>query len=440
MNEKNSVLVISEDNVLFENIRANNPLDCAVDHLKLSDKSSGELTDVQVTQTHLGSSQLAILILDLATIARANQHNTIKQFKAEWPRASLIVTGDTDDINQALDPSVQPLIYRAFKTPVSVKQLALSLEPALGFFQNHSGVVSERTWASTASAQKSDSNRSVVLIGFSIAALCVAGWYFLSNGTPEATLGRDNIVETQESNNNVDSETSIADSENGVGSLSIDPLKATTGNDINLTVDLGEIALKEGRLISPVKDNAAYYFNLALNEDPYNNRAYSGSKQLADKLFQNYPKMISDGNYLDAYAHLDAFQKIAPLERSLESHFDRAGKQVTEHFQSLRDSSNTKALASARTQYESLAGRLDNYPSMQSTLENESKSSAQIEEALSKGNLFPPAKGNAYSLLLEAIGNKTISRSTHESLLERLETIFVKSAQAVSPLNIHHGR
>lgn len=77
---------------------------------------------------------------------------------------------------------------------------------------------------------------------------------------------------------------------------------------------------------------------------------------------------------------------------------------------------------------------------MQSTLENESKSSAQIEEALSKGNLFPPAKGNAYSLLLEAIGNKTISRSTHESLLERLETIFVKSAQAVSPLNIHHGR
>ena len=150
--------------------------------------------------------------------------------------------------------------------------------------------------------------------------------------------------------------------------------------------------------------------------------------------------MISDGNYLDAYAHLDAFQKIAPLDRSLESHFDRAGKQVTEHFQSLRDSSNTKALASARTQYESLAGRLDNDPSMQSTLENESKSSAQIEEALSKGNLFPPAKGNAYSLLLEAIGNKTISRSTHESLLERLETIFVKSAQAVSPLNIHHGR
>ncbi|MDG1906516.1 MAG: TonB family protein [Arenicella sp.] len=71
---------------------------------------------------------------------------------------------------------------------------------------------------------------------------------------------------------------------------------------------------------------------------------------------------------------------------------------------------------------------------MQSTLENESKSSAQIEEALSKGNLFPPAKGNAYSLLLEAIGNKTISRSTHESLLERLETIFVKSAQAKSKL------
>ncbi len=134
MNEKNSVLVISEDNVLFENIRANNPLDCAVDHLKLSDKSSGELTDVQVTQTHLGSSQLAILILDLATIARANQHNTIKQFKAEWPRASLIVTGDTDDINQALDPSVQPLIYRAFKNARKRKAIGTFVRTCARFF------------------------------------------------------------------------------------------------------------------------------------------------------------------------------------------------------------------------------------------------------------------------------------------------------------------
>ena len=109
------------------------------------------------------------------------------------------------------------------------------------------------------------------------------------------------------------------------GSLSIDPLKATTGNDINLTVDLGEIALKEGRLISPVKDNAAYYFNLALNEDPYNNRAYSGSKQLADKLLQNYPKMISDGNYLDAYAHLGRFPENRSIRSQLRKPFRSSG-------------------------------------------------------------------------------------------------------------------
>ncbi len=430
MNENARVLVVSNDQDLFANISANSPHSASVTQLALSDHAAEARSAVDLIQSSAGQEPLAVLILDLASIPRDLQHATIKQLKGLWPNGSLIVLGDAEDITHALDTHIQPLIYRAFKQPISVKQLALSLEPALGFFYKAEEGLRAAPAADLPPPIKADAKKSVVLLGFGLAALLGAAWYLLSSqSAPEPVASE--ITATQPSTINSDLNTrSALDDENTAHSQNVD-----TKNDIDLTIDLGELALTEGRLIAPKEDSAEHYFNLALSQDPYNNRAYSANQKLAQALLQAYPALIEEGRYKQAFAHLDAYKRIAPLDPKLSKLYQNAGNEVSEHFKALRDSNDSDAIEQAQTEYASLANRLDDKATMASILKNEAQTKQAIQDSLKKGALVPPAQGNAYSLLSEAMSNSLISRAAHDELAKQLANALQGRATALSKLD-----
>ena len=426
-----SIVAVSNDRLFVEEIRLNSPLKGETKHIEFESDSIKAAELIALIEKELGSDHAPVMIIDLDVIVSEQHTILLRNLKSHWARTSLILTGNSEALSRVLQPDVQPLVYRAFNKPVNVRQLSLSLEPAETMFSKAPAPSAQIKVEADSGA---DSRKSIVFAGFGIAALCIGAWlYFSGSGSDTANL----------SDNGQDiSGTTISES---IADPSIPSTEANSQSDLELVIDQGELALREGRLIAPKNDNALFYFNSALKQDPYNNRAYSGRKELANTFLNHYPTLISEGQYQQALAYFDAYKSITPLDRNIDNYYKKAKDQIAKHFAKSRASDDTSQGAKAKREFEEIVDRFDQDSPIATTLANEQTVLKQVRASIGASNLIPPASANAYTMLSEAVAKNSISNVNQERLTKELEAALnseiksklddAKTAEEVATVN-----
>jgi TonB family protein len=97
-----------------------------------------------------------------------------------------------------------------------------------------------------------------------------------------------------------------------------DELKAALGTHrADDVIAQANARLEEGKLITPSNDNARYYFELALRNNPENTAARQGLGVVASKLVLQAREQIDQGNFDDAEALLSDARRLDPSSRDL---------------------------------------------------------------------------------------------------------------------------
>lgn len=97
-----------------------------------------------------------------------------------------------------------------------------------------------------------------------------------------------------------------------------DELKAALGTHrADDVIAQANARLEEGKLIAPSNDNARYYFELALRNNPENTAARQGLGVVASKLVLQAREQIDQGNFDDAEALLSDARRLDPSSRDL---------------------------------------------------------------------------------------------------------------------------
>ncbi len=93
--------------------------------------------------------------------------------------------------------------------------------------------------------------------------------------------------------------------------------EARSAQQVDEVLDMANARLDEGRLLSPANDNARYYYNLMLSNDPNNTAARQGLNVVASKLVLQARTEIDAGNFDSAETLLDNARAIDPANSEL---------------------------------------------------------------------------------------------------------------------------
>ncbi len=110
--------------------------------------------------------------------------------------------------------------------------------------------------------------------------------------------------------------------------------------------------LEDGALLSPANDNARYYFELALENDPGNSAAQQGLNVVASKLVLQARAEIDGGNFSAAEDLLDDARALDPLSRDLAATAGALSNARDEIAAQRRQAEQDRLAAEARAQAE----------------------------------------------------------------------------------------
>ena len=116
--------------------------------------------------------------------------------------------------------------------------------------------------------------------------------------------------------------------------------------------------LDEGRLISPSNDNARYYFELALSNDPGNTAARQGLVVVASKLVLQARQQVDQGNFDEAEALLTDARRLDPSSSDLAAStaaLSDARQRRADEIQAARDRAAAERAAAERAAAEQAA-------------------------------------------------------------------------------------
>jgi TonB family protein len=116
--------------------------------------------------------------------------------------------------------------------------------------------------------------------------------------------------------------------------------------------------LDEGRLIAPSNDNARYYFELALSNDPGNPAALQGLEVVASRLVLQAREQIDQGNFDQAEALLTDARRLDPKSSDLAAStvaLSDARQRRTQEIQDARDRAAAERAAEERAAAERAA-------------------------------------------------------------------------------------
>ena len=116
--------------------------------------------------------------------------------------------------------------------------------------------------------------------------------------------------------------------------------------------------LDEGRLIAPSNDNARYYFELALSNDPGNPAALQGLEVVASRLVLQAREQIDQGNFDQAEALLTDARRLDPKSTDLAAStvaLSDARQRRTQEIQDARDRAAAERAAEERAAAERAA-------------------------------------------------------------------------------------
>ena len=408
--QSSSVLVISTDNEVVEAIVGNNTGD-QVFHARES---------VQIALDEAGLFENnGIIIFDIGTTDN-NTKQAIEQaikLKQADPTQVLMIVGDKEPLGEILKSSIQPVVYRAFNKPISPNQIFLAFKSAHALHQellekqaagediSYVGPQENRTNVDTLAAQSK--TNPAIYAGLGVLALGVLAFLFFggSDEPQQAPVVNTPTPQVQES-------------------LLVDD----TVNQTNELNQLAATAMLEGRLVSPEGDNAIEYYDRVLVIDPYDSTAYDGRKAVALALRDSYDNLVADAKFDEALNVISSLKAIEPL--NLEN--DKLGKNlenaITAHVKKVQASGSAEEIAATSKVLEKIESEFEGSRSASNALKAEQVLIGKIQAALEGDNLVPPQKGNAYTLVSNALKDNKISKVNSEPLVKTLSGKLLASA------------
>jgi TonB family protein len=401
-NIKPSALVISADSSVVEAIIGNNTSDQKFN----ARESVGEV----VSNPDLLQGN-GIIIFDIDSVGGGVEDAIDQAIKLKQtdPTQVLIMIGEKEALSEILKSNIQPLVYRAFNKPVSPNQIFLAFKS--GYALNAELVAKQAAGEDIMTVGPAENKASIdslaagrktnpaIYAGIGVVVLGIVAFLFLGGDDAPAPVV---IDDTQQQN------VEIADD-------SASPVSVT--NELN---QQAANALLDGRYISPKGDNALEYYDQVLAIDPYDPTAYEGRKTVAESLRTSYDEQVASADFDMALETIEALRAIEPLNLANDQLTDQLGESITAHVKDIQENGSAEDIAKTTAVLERLGDEQAGASSAASALRAEQALIGKIDEALESGNLTPPAKGNAYSLVSEALKANKISKSNSEPRVKAL--------------------
>jgi TonB family protein len=401
-NIKPSALVISADSSVVEAIIGNNTSEQKFN----AREAVGEV----VSNPDLLQGN-GIIIFDIDSVGGGVEDAIDQAIKLKQtdPTQVLIMIGEKEALSEILKSNIQPLVYRAFNKPVSPNQIFLAFKS--GYALNAELVAKQAAGEDIMTVGPAENKASIdslaagrktnpaIYAGIGVVVLGIVAFLFLGGDDAPAPVV---IDDTQQQN------VEIADH-------SASPVSVT--NELN---QQAANALLDGRYISPKGDNALEYYDQVLAIDPYDPTAYEGRKTVAESLRTSYDEQVASADFDMALETIEALRAIEPLNLANDQLTDQLGESITAHVKDIQENGSAEDIAKTTAVLERLGDEQAGASSAASALRAEQALIGKIDEALESGNLTPPAKGNAYSLVSDALKANKISKSNSEPRVKAL--------------------
>ncbi len=408
---KPSALVISADSSVVEAIVGNNTSD-------QNFNARESVSDVVSNPELLDGNGIIIFDIDSAgggVEAAIDQAIKIKQVD---PTQVLIMVGEKEPLSEILKSNIQPLVYRAFNKPISPNQIFLAFKSGHSL---HTELVEKQAAgedimsvgpaenkASIDSLAAGRKTNPAIYAGIGVVVLGIVAFLFLGGDDAPAPVVVDNTQDQI-----------------------FEPIEEQSSN-VSVTNELnqaGSNALLDGRYISPKGDNALEYFDQVLAIDPYDPTAYEGRKTVAEFLRTSYNEQVASSDFDQALETLEALRAIEPLNLANDQLLDDLGDKINSHVQDLQQNGTAEDIAKTAAVLARI-GDDKAGASAAAALQAEQILIGQIDAALKGGNLTPPTKGNAYSLVSEALKANKISKTNSQPRVKTLSAGLLEKANA----------
>jgi len=401
-----SVLVISADTAVVETIVGNNT-------------SNQQFTARESVQTALGEPALfennAIIIFDIDSVG-SEIDTAIDQalkLKQNDPTQVLMMVGQKETLNEILKSSIQPLVYRAFNKPVNANQIFLAFKSAhtlnAELIEKQAagedimvvGPAENRASVDAISAQRKTNPAIYAAVG--VLALAILGFVFFGGDSDEQSPA-------------------VVIDKPAEAPRQIEDLTTSTTQITNELNQLAESAVQEGRYVSPQGDNALEYYDRVLEIDPYDSTAYEGRKAIAESMRTRYEEQVAAAKFDDAAKTIEALQKIEPLNLENDKLSKNLGTAINEHVKKIQATGSAADIEKITADLERIDSKVAGSSSATEALKAEKALIARIDKSLDEGNLTPPQKGNAYSLVSDALKGNKISKANSKPRVKQLSS------------------
>ena len=401
-----SALIISSDQNVVETIISNK-----TDKQEFIARES--VTEVLNDTSILESNGIIIYDVDNTAGDTNKAIDEAIKLKQADPTQVLTLVGEKEALAELLKSNIQPLVYRAFNKPISANQVMLAFKSA---HKLHEELQQKRDAGEDILSIGSPENRTTIdslaadrktnpaiYIGIAAVALLAVGALLFTGG------------ENTRNTDIADRPTVIADD------ILVEDVSETVSqtNDLN---QLGANALFDGRYVSPKGDNALEYFDQVLEIDPYDTTAYEGRKQVAEALRTQYQQSVDTAQFDGALNAIASLRQIDPLNSENELLAEKLNKAVTAHVTKIQASGSPEEIAATTAVLDKLGDQVAGSKAAAAALKAEQTLITRIDDAIEKGNIVPPKKGNAYQLISDALKSKKISKTNSEPRVKTLSS------------------
>ena len=401
-----SALIISSDQNVVETIISNK-----TDKQEFIARES--VTEVLNDTSILESNGIIIYDVDNTAGDTNKAIDEAIKLKQADPTQVLTLVGEKEALAELLKSNIQPLVYRAFNKPISANQVMLAFKSA---HKLHEELQQKRDAGEDILSIGSPENRTTIdslaadrktnpaiYIGIAAVALLAVGALLFTGG------------ENTRNTDIADRPTVIADD------ILVEDVSETVSqtNDLN---QLGANALFDGRYVSPKGDNALEYFDQVLEIDPYDTTAYEGRKQVAEALRTQYQQSVDTAQFDGALNAIASLRQIDPLNSENELLAEKLNKAVTAHVAKIQASGTPEEIAATTAVLDKLGDQVAGSKAAAAALKAEQTLITRIDDAIEKGNIVPPKKGNAYQLISDALKSKKISKTNSEPRVKTLSS------------------
>ncbi|MFT4629547.1 MAG: TonB family protein [Dinoroseobacter sp.] len=420
-----SVLIISEDAELVDSLIKNNNT-----NKEFKSWNSTRL----VLETPEILDQNSLVILDVGSNGNDINAaiNQILQIKQQDPTQVVIITGESEILGNILKSNIQPLIYRAFTKPVSPNQVFLAFRSG---DKRHKDLIQKQSNGIDITVVGPEENRTNVAslaretksktglfagLGLGLTGIAIAAWFLLTSEMQSPDSTNNDAADTLANKTETSDQSRLEDS--------VTVSKRT--QQINQLNQLAEDAVMGGRIIAPAGDNACEYYEQALALDAFNTTAYQGKKSVADRLRESYIQILRDGGFGEALKVIYALQRIEPLNIQNDALLRDLEKAVELHVLQVQKSGSAEDVKRITKVIDKLGSKFTSTNSASNALKKEQTMLGIIDQALKANNLAPPEKGNAYSLVSDALEANSISNANITPRVTKLSQRLLSVATA----------